>query len=154
MQDAFSRYYAAFEGGQPSTIQQGGGTRPPASLQTSTGVRDTILALEAVDAIVKEKMRLKGKRIIHSVFDVYLNGREFFYVKEDCSPTDLQARFMLHVFPVDKRDLDFSHPAIRFNEKSCAVIQWLPSYASKRIRTGQYRPDTARRIWSAEVAVE
>ena len=168
MQEALFRYYAAFEEGLPVHVgrQWGEGTRAPVSLQTLTRIRATILAFGASDPVgIKEKMRLKGKRIAHSVFDVYLIGRELLYVKEDCSPADLQATFMLHVFPVDKRslpmgrkehgfdNLDFDHPSIKTDEKSCALIQWLPSYAFKRIRTGQYRPDGTQ-IWSAEIAVE
>ena len=166
MQEAFSRYYAAFEEGLPMNAGGGGGTRTPVSLQASTRIRDIILSFEAVDATaIKEKMRSKGKRIIRSVFDVYLNGRELLYVKEDCSPADLQARFLLHVYPVNIKslparaaehgfhNLDFGHPGFKINDKSCAVPQRLPRYASKRIRTGQFRPDGVQ-IWVADAAIE
>ena len=110
-------------------------------------------------------MRAKGKRIIHSVFSVHLNGRELLYVKEDCSPADWGARFFLHVFPVDERDLpadrlewgfdnlDFRDIGFKINEKSCAALRRLPHYAFKRIRTGQFRPDGTQ-IWGDEAAVE
>lgn len=126
-----------------------------------------ILAFGNVESIEEKikKVKGRGKRIIRSVFDVYLDGKQLLFVKRNCTPADTQAQFIFHVIPVNVRDLpahrvefgfdnlDFDHPGFEIDDQSCAVVHWLPSYASKRIRVGQVSPNGTP-IWVAEAAVE
>ena len=72
------------------------------------------------------------------------------YIKEGCEPADFDARFFLHVFPTDVRDLpphrqehgfdnlDFSG---KKRARACSVWMRLPGYAIERIVTGQFSED-------------
>ena len=105
------------------------------------------------------------QRIARSVFDVTLDGRRLIYRKAECRLADLEAQFFLHVVPVDETDLsstrfhygfdslDFSHPSkFSVNEFGCTKMAWLPSYALRRIRTGQYMPGKGP-LWEGEFAM-
>ena len=106
------------------------------------------------------------QRIIRSVFDVTLDGRRLIYSKTACRAADWQARFFLHVTPVDVADLpisreghgfdnlDFSSPSMfTVNEFGCTRKEMLPAYAIRSIRTGQYIPGKGR-LWEGEFAME
>ena len=100
------------------------------------------------------------KRIIRSVFDVYLDHNLLIYVKEDCRPVDTQETFFLHITPVDDRALpeqrrqygfdgrDFSHPGFRVDDTTCMLIRKLPDYPIRHIRTGQYTEKA--QLWKGE----
>ena len=109
------------------------------------------------------KGRLAGKRIIQSTFDVYLQEGRLIYRKEQCNSTVTQARFFLHVTPVDKNDLrperaqygfknmDFRHwSEFRTDEFGCRIAHRLPAYAVRSIKTGQYLPGEEGRLWWEE----
>ena len=106
-----------------------------------------------------------GTRIIRSDFDVYLNGRTLVYNKAECRLADREAPFFLHVTPEDKADLppmrlqygfdnlDFQHRSgFEIDEFGCSRVTRLPSYAIRRIRTGQYMPGKGR-LWEGEFAM-
>ena len=97
-----------------------------------------------------------------SAFDVHLGDGALFYVREHCHPADAEARFFLHLFPVDLRDL----PALRrkhgFDNRNfffawrgghfdgkCMTQAPLPEYPIARIQTGQFRPGEGQ-IWKLE----
>lgn len=106
------------------------------------------------------------KRIIRSVFDVYLSGNYIIYVKEDCRPADTRAKFFLHVTPVDDRDLpeerhpygfenlDFARQALEIEPRRCAVRRVFPAYPIRHIRTGQFVREVQGNyyvnLWEAE----
>ena len=104
-----------------------------------------------------------GKPAARANFDVYLKGGALHYVKEDCGPADAEARFFLHFFPVDAKDLplhrrkywfdnrdfDFSWRGAHFDGK-CMTQAPLPSYPIGRIRTGQFVRGEGQ-LWKAEI---
>ena len=113
-----------------------------------------------------------GDPIARSGFDIYLDkddkdggedNRRLIYVKQPCTDEDAQARFFLHIIPVDARDLpahrqehnfdnlDFNFGAdeVRASDGRCAAARDLPGYPIERIRTGQFT-DTGV-AWRAEV---
>ena len=92
-----------------------------------------------------------GKPAAQSDFDVYLRGNVLAYLKENCAPGDVGARFFLHMFladpadlPADSRDLGFENRDFQFADygayagDKCVVTRELPDYAIERIRTGQF----------------
>ena len=105
------------------------------------------------------------QRIVRSVFDVALDGRRLIYRKAACRPADREARFFLHVTPVDETALhpkrarygfenrDFRHSGnFQINEFGCTTKRRLPGYAIRRIRTGQYIPGKGP-LWEGEFAM-
>lgn len=86
-----------------------------------------------------------------AVFDVYLVDDAVAYVKSPCSLADVQARFMMHIRPVeadvlpaarqplgfDNRDGDYVRYGARFNDQ-CLVTIPLPAYPIRELTVGQY----------------
>ncbi len=107
--------------------------------------------------------------VIRSTFDVYLSDNTLTYVKEPCAPADIEARFFLHLDPVDLNDLpghrrqygfdnlDFSFDGrgVIFDGKCMAAIA-LPEYAIARVSTGQYVPVEGgfNHLWEGEIRLE
>ena len=94
-----------------------------------------------------------ARPIIASGFDVYLDGDRLVYVKEECGAEDVDARFFLHVYPVEDADLPELRKPRGFNnfdfdfetngrraDGRCAAVRALPEYGVARIDTGQYAP--------------
>ena len=96
-------------------------------------------------------------------FDVYLEDDALHYVKEDCNLADAEARFFLHLFPAqakdlplhrrknqfDNRDFDFGWRGAHFDGK-CMTQAPLPGYPIARIRTGQFVRGEGQ-LWKAEI---
>lgn len=89
--------------------------------------------------------------VIRSEFDVYLNQNALLYIREYCRAEDTQAKFLLHVTPIDINDLPedrrqhgFDNLDFQFDDKSgtlgekCVAQIQLPEYEIASIRTGQY----------------
>ena len=108
------------------------------------------------------------KRIIASDFNVYLHRNTLFFVKEECRPTDTEARFFLHVIPVDERHLhehrrqygfenfNFSRAGQALSTRQCVVKKRLPAYPIRRLRTGQFVRDAQGNyvhLWEAEFSM-
>lgn len=167
LQEAVSRYYAAFGGGGEeisllSGQSVGGEGSSALSLEASAEIRKkyTELDLRSMELVYQ-----LDKRIISSDLDVYLAQNHLVYVKDDCRPTDVEALFFLHVTPVDDRDLpvlrrqdgfdslDFYQRSTRINDRQCVFIKKLPDYSVRHIVTGQYVPGTGR-LWEGEFALE
>ncbi len=96
---------------------------------------------------------VSGEPVIRSDFDVYLIGNRLVYVKEACAPADTEAKFFLHLYPVDVNDLPdgrkqhgFDNLGFRFDrlgvilDGRCMVTVALPEYDIVRIHTGQFVP--------------
>ena len=103
-----------------------------------------------------------GQPVAQSDFDVYLRGNVLAYLKENCEAGDVDARFFLHVVPVDPADLPaagrehgFENRDFRFAERGayiggkCVAERELPGYAIERIRTGQFVSGEGR-VWGVE----
>ena len=114
-----------------------------------------------------------GRILARSQFDVYaapasdslISGgrRALVYVREPCAEDDVRARFFLHLFPLDRRDLpeerrtfqfdnlnfDFEYAGLRQGER-CVAVRHLPDYPIASVATGQFTGDGE--IWKAEFA--
>ena len=97
-------------------------------------------------------------------FDLYLGDNKLLFIREPCAPSDADARFFLHVHPVDGGDLPrerrrhgFDNLDFRFDERGvrfdgkCAAIADLPAYPIERIRAGQI--GGGGEIWEASIAL-
>ena len=106
-----------------------------------------------------------GQPAARSDFDLYLNGNALAYLKEPCSFGDVDARFFLHIFPVnpadlpaDSRESGFANLDFQFTDHGayagdiCVAERELPDYAIERIRTGQFVSGDGQ-LWSAEFPV-
>ncbi len=102
---------------------------------------------------------------IRSVFDVHLHlaDNSLLYTKEQCSPEDAEAKFFLHIYPLDASDLPDHRKQYSFDNLDfyfdywrgavyngvCAVDVPLPEYEFTAIRTGQSTGEG--RIWEGEI---
>ena len=103
-----------------------------------------------------------GQPVAQSGFDVYMRDGVLAYFKEPCSAGDTDARFFLHIFPLDPDDLPadwrergFENLDFQFADHGadiggkCVAERTLPDYAIERIRTGQFVSGEGQ-LWSAE----
>ena len=93
----------------------------------------------------------REKRIISSFYDVYLDGKNIVYFKEECRPVDRKATFFLQVTPVDPDIIPQGFDSVHFNR--CTTEHPLPMYDIRHIRTGQYLPNLDA-LWEGEFAME
>ena len=97
-------------------------------------------------------------------FDLYLQDDRLLFLREPCKPSDADARFFLHVQPVDGDDLPrerrqhgFDNLDFGFDERGahfdgkCAAIADLPAYPIERIRAGQVGGED--KAWEASIAL-
>ena len=167
LQEAVSRYYAAFGGEFPLPADFAGEGGSASTPEASAEIRKKYMELDLeLESEIRDLVRQPDKRIIASEFDVYLVGDRLVYVKDECRPTDMHyAPFFLHVAPVDDGDLavlrrphgfenvDFhENMMMRINDRQCAITVDLPGWPVRGIRTGQYVPG-AGEIWSAEFSM-
>ena len=103
---------------------------------------------------------MPGKQIIASDFAVYLDAYRLIYIKEGCSPTDLQKPFFLNIVPVDENDLPehrvqyvrVPRKAFRYSilhRDICLAEVDLPHYLVRYLWTGQFVRDEGI-IWEGE----
>ena len=105
-------------------------------------------------------MAQSAELVIRSYFNVHLDQNSLFYIKEQCEAEDIEARFFLHIIPVNRNDLpeerqQFTFDNLDFNfdqhghrlNQSCAAQVQLPEYEIASIRTGQYIPGEGG-LWS------
>ena len=115
--------------------------------------------------------RLVGDRppVVRSDWDVYLIENRLIYVKEQCGPEDVDARFFLHLYPVDVNDLpghrrqygadnhdfDFGRHGRRGGETCLAAVP-LPEYDIAAIWTGQYVQANGGfdNLWKGEIRLD
>ena len=112
-------------------------------------------------------VELLGDRlpVIRSRWDVYLIENHLIYVKKQCGPEDVDARFFLHLYLVDVNDLpshrrqygfdnhdfDFGRHGRRGVEICLAAVP-LPKYDIATIGTGQFVPGEGP-IWNGSFEV-
>ena len=112
----------------------------------------------AVDKVIESIEDLRP--IASATFDVYLDEDRLVYVKEGCDAGDVDAPFLLHLYPADVGDLhsrrrphgydnlDFSFKRFGLRgDGRCAAVRILPDYRLAAIRTGQRVPGKGRK-WS------
>ena len=108
---------------------------------------------------------LAGIPAARGAFDIHFSDSDdaLYYVKEDCVPADAEARFFLHFFPADAKDLplhrhkygfdnrdfDFGWRGAHFDGK-CMTKEPLPGYPIARVRTGQYLSGEGQ-LWKVEI---
>ena len=154
LQETLHRYYSAFGGWTPPGRPGEGAASP----RTAAGVRAKYQALGELDlaeerADVRRLIEEPEKRVIRSRFDVYLDGKELVYVKDDCSEADVRMRFFLRTTPVSGGDFpDYDHP-VMIDEKLCVAKKFLPDHPVARIVTGQFL-EGAEPGWQAEAVID
>ena len=104
-----------------------------------------------------------GRTVARSVFDVgwASEARTLTFVRSPCTPEDVEARFLLHVFPARRKDLPanrraagFENLDFRFDERgamldgACVAAVPLPEYELTRARSGQWSADGP--LWEVE----
>ena len=117
------------------------------------------------DNVILPLPREKGDLVARSEFDVYLYGKRLTFVKQPCTPADVEPRFFLHVIPSDENDLperrrqhgfdnlDFGFGAQRLTQSGlCVAVRYLPNYDIVKIVTGQFT--TQDRIWTADILLD
>ena len=105
-----------------------------------------------------------GKPVARSHFDLYLSGNRLAYLKADCALGDTDARFFLHIIPVDTADLPadrreagFENLDFRFRDHGariydkCVATRELPDYPIAHIRTGHNAPAPDGNGWRADI---
>ena len=116
---------------------------------------------------VDQLLAQAGERVVRADWDVYRNGRKLTYFKKPCAPADVQAKFILHVTPVDPADLSFFRKRFGYDNlgfyfdrlsvrrgvrvgDQCITTVDLPDYAIGRVRVGQWIAAGNRTVWEAE----
>ena len=107
-----------------------------------------------------------GAPVAQSDFDLYLRGNALTYLKEPCAAGDADARFFLHIFPVDtsdlpadRREFGFANMDFWFAEHGayvdgiCVAERELPNYLIAVIRTGQ-KATASGEGWRADINLE
>ena len=116
--------------------------------------------------------RASASAKFRSDFDVILAENRLFFMKEECTPGDIDAVFFLHLVPADTSDLPtqrqqhgydnldfkFSNHVHWLNGRGgwCVAEVQLPNYRMAAVRAGQYvvEGEALRRIWEGEMHLE
>lgn len=124
-------------------------------------VKDGETRSEEILDIVLENSRL----ISRSGFDVYMDNKRnrLIYIRNECSDSDIEPNFFLHIDPVDQADLPAHRRQHRFDNRDlnynkygfrvggrCVVQRNLPGYDITEIRTGQWIKDQGN-LWEVEI---
>ena len=143
--------------GQESTALGGNGWRADINLAVRAAARAVHDRIAAGDY---------GQPIAQSDYDVYLRGNSLTYIKDPCSPgdADADARFFLHITPVDPADLpadsrEFGFANLDFQfadhgariDDICVAALDLPDYPIARVRTGQIAATSGGDVWRADI---
>ena len=113
---------------------------------------------------VNQLIQQASDQVVRAGWTVYRTGRKLIYRKEPCTPADIQAKFVLHVVPIDPADLppdrrqyDSDNLDFYFDwygkriADQCMAIAPLPDYAISRIYIGQWIAAENRTLWEAEL---
>ena len=113
----------------------------------------TLGATPYAAALDLDVLRARAEPLAREPFEVYRDGGRLVYVREDCAAADVEARFILHVWPADPADLPeerrergfddldfwFREGDYGFEEGGrCVAARELPAYRIASIRTGQW----------------
>ena len=113
---------------------------------------------------VQQLIQQASEQVVRAGWGVHRTGRKLIYFKEPCAPSDVQAKFVLHVVPVDPANLpahrqqygsnNLDFPFDWYGERvddQCTVLIQLPDYAISRIYVGQWISAEDRTVWEAEL---
>ena len=113
---------------------------------------------------VQQLIQQASGQVVRAGWTVYRTERKLIYRKEPCIPADVQAKFVLHLVPVDpvnlpahrqqygSENLDFYFDWHGFRVgNQCIVLVPLPAYAIDRIYIGQWISAENRTLWEAEL---
>ena len=103
----------------------------------------------------------KGKLVVQSEYDVYINGQTLVFTKDQCSQDEEGMYFFVQVIPIDREILPKGQ--VHFNMgffyssrlalkigKSCYAVRELPnSFEVGYIKTGQLNEEKTRHSWIA-----
>ncbi len=107
-----------------------------------------------------------GTPLIKAVFDVYRHQDTLVYIiKESCTESDTEARFLLHFEPFDvddlsssrqshgfdNRDFNFREYGVHFDGRCMAVVP-LPEYDIAKIHTGQFTNEGV--VWEGKFSLK
>ena len=134
---------------------------PIASVHTGQfGAWDVRFALTRADVDAD----MLGEPLARSVFDIHRAGEALVYVREGCTDADAEARFGLHLYPVDADDLPDGRREYGFENRDfflgergeldggrCVAVAPLPAWPVAVVHTGQY--DGSGRRWWVEFAL-
>ncbi len=114
---------------------------------------------------VNQLIHQADEQVRRAGWHVYRTGRRLTYRKKPCVPADVQAKFVLHIVPVDRADLPAKRKRYGFDnldfsfdwrgervDDECIAIVRLPAYAIDRIWLGQWISAEDRTLWEAEFA--
>ena len=118
----------------------------------------------SMDDYLADLVEEAGAPLIRAKFDVHLNENRLLYVKRPCAAEDIEARFLLHLFPMQANDLpeewrrhrmhnldfEFEHYGIR-NDRICLAVRQLPNYPIAGIATGQFGHEGGRPVWEEKL---
>ena len=142
-----------------------------ASMSTGQYIDDGLVwsgeySVAAADAVAAARDLLERgiQPAVSSVFDVYIDDGELIYVKARCADADREARFFLHVNPIDVSDLpeerkESGFDNLDFNlldrggesDGACFAVVDLPEYGIASISTGQFTSEG--RVWREKLEV-
>ncbi len=104
-----------------------------------------------------------GAAVVESDYSVYIRDNALYYARQPCVASDVEAKFFLHVYPLDAGDLPRADRGrgfdnLDFNARDydlwigdkCLIRRALPDYyLIERIHTGQFMLDGGI-VWEAE----
>ena len=135
----------------------------PALWEASLPIEDASFPLAASSWLDRYASIVAREPALRARFAVHLDGRTLHYLREDCAASDVEARFFLHVFPLDAGDLPeerrewgFDNLDFAFGERGvrgegkCLASVPLPDYGIARVVTGQF--EGGARLWEGEIA--
>ena len=107
------------------------------------------------------ELEVKGELVISADFDVRLDGNRLMYARDSCVPSDVEARFFLHITPADASDLPekyakdgednfdfaFDNHGVAQGGR-CVAVRELPDYDILKAQTGQFNGEG--QIWAGE----
>ena len=112
----------------------------------------TQIHLDQLPRIKELETRLDaGRFVAGGLYEVYISGDRMLYFRESCEEADTEARFFVHVVPVDLADLPADREGSTFDNldfdfreqgarqgRRCLAMVTLPDYPVERVRTGQF----------------
>lgn len=117
------------------------------------------------ETIVADEPAAAGD-VMAGEFDVYLQKRQLFYVKEPCVEEDAQGILFLHIvakhldkLPPNRQEFGFDNLDFRFEDNGvlfdgkCMANTRLPDYEISAIGTGGVAPD-GRQAWRVDLEVD
>ena len=112
-------------------------------------------------AEIEERLEV-AQFIAGGFFEVYRDGNQLIYFRDSCDLADIEARFFLHVRPVDlpagrdssyfdNHDFNFQDQGARLGRRCLAMVT-LPDYQISQVDTGQFIRDVGK-LWKVRFSM-